>query len=132
MLGNEVIKRSMLVFLLPLIMLIMFGCDGSGSSGGGGTCEIVANADASSFLEVDNTLNTGIEWFLGAYAFGAFLRPGECTQFGLLPDTTFDLVVTRCLSASDINCPTDGTQRTITFSVAVGETYAITVDENFF
>ena len=125
---NALLLISLIVVLIPLFL----GCGGGGSDGGGGGCDLVANANSTSFLEVENVLPTGIEWYLQAYAFGAFLRPGECTQFGIQPNTTFELVITRCTSPSDTNCPNIGTTRTIYFSANSGEIYSILVNDSFF
>lgn len=128
-------KTQFYIFLnISLIFLIICcGGGGGGGSDGGGQCELVASeANATSFLEVDNVLNIGIEWYLPDYAFGAFLRPGECTLFGLRSNRQFELTVTRCTSAGDVDCPNNGIERIIDFSVADGETYAIVVNEDFF
>jgi hypothetical protein len=135
---GEIMTISRPIGLKALIILAILtgmsvGCGGGGGSDGGGSgdCDLVANAQEDAFLEVENATNTGIEWYLAPYAFGAFLRPGECTRFGLQPDT-YDLETTRCTSSSDYNCPNNGVTVTERFTVNDGETYLIVVTENYF
>ena len=134
--GHSVIVGIVIVavcFLLPL------GCvdscndseDSSPDINPQAACDLVANPDGPSYLEVQNTLNTGVEWYLADYAFGAFLRPGECTQFGLA-DGTYDLIISQCASADDYNCPDVVAETTQRFSVADGETHIIVVTADTF
>lgn len=141
--GKTKMNRNKLIVLSTCIILtvctsIFFGCggggggdDGDSDGGGSADCDLVANPQENSFLQVENDTNTGIEWYLADYAFGAFLRPGECTRFGLTPGT-YDLETTRCLSSTDYGCPNNGVNVTESFTVKDGEIYLRVVTEDYF
>ena len=123
---------SFIVFVLA-VSIGLAGCSKGGSSSGSGdaSCDTVANADGPGYLKVINNLSTGLEWYLQEYAFGADMKPSECTIFGVAAGT-HTVKLTQCNIADAACTSTFGSTISKNFSVADGETYTITVSSNFF
>ena len=108
-------------------------CDSSGgeaveSSG----CDIVANPDGPSFFNVANKLSSGLEWvFTDSFAFGADMKPGECTSFGLLAGS-YKVDFTQCNIADEACTSTFGSTIQEIITVGDGQTQTITVNNGFF
>ena len=121
-------KRYLVVFIAALLS----ACSSGGGGGGGGSCDTVANANASAFFQVQNKLGGGLEWYLPDYAFGADMRPGECTVMGVTP-SQYTLQLMQCNLTGDSGCTSyNGSTKYITFSVAQDETFKLTVDASTF
>jgi hypothetical protein len=108
---------------------VLTGCGGSGGGGGTG-CELVTEGE--SFLKMTNHLNTGLRVYLEQFAFGADMRPGVCEIYGM-PAGSVSVELTQCNLSDDGGCPDlFGPTRTISFSVAEGETHDIVVTADLF
>ncbi|VAX32779.1 hypothetical protein MNBD_NITROSPIRAE03-968 [hydrothermal vent metagenome] len=119
------------VFLIILLAVFITAC-GSSSDDGETRCDVVANAEGPAFLKVINHLETGLSWVIQEYAFGADMKPGECTIFGVSAGT-HTVELTQCYISDNSACSSNfGTTKTRNFSVADGETYTIDVTEGFF
>ncbi len=126
-------KRLLLIllgFLSILIVLTLSAC--GGGSEGSGDCDMVANPDGPAYFKVKNNLNSGLEWFFQtSYAFGADMKPGECTNMGVAA-SQYTVQLQQC-NIGDADCTSNlGSSRSVVFSVAQGETYTLTVDGSFF
>lgn len=120
------------LLMLPLMLLFLSACSSDDGGGGGvGVCDTVANPDGPAFFKVENNLDSGLMWILEVYAFGADMKPGECTIMGVDPDQ-YTVEIQQC-NIGDAACTsTIGSSKLIVFSVGQGETYALTVDSNTF
>jgi hypothetical protein len=107
------------------------GCGEDDGEGGGGSCDVVANAGWSNNFKVVNRLDTGLEWIIRTYPFGADMKPGECTIMGV-SEGTHTVDFTQC-DIGDAACiSTFGSAVPVTFSVSGGETYSIEVTSDLF
>ncbi|MEC4685649.1 MAG: hypothetical protein VST71_07955 [Nitrospirota bacterium] len=119
------------VFLVILLAVFMTSC-GSSSDDGETSCDVVANANGPAFLKVINNLDSGLSWVMQEYAFGADMKPGECTIFGVATGS-HTVELTQCSISDNSGCSSNfGTTKTRNFSVSDGETYTIDVTEGFF
>ncbi|GMT47420.1 MAG: hypothetical protein IEMM0007_0986 [bacterium] len=126
-----VIKSLTSVFLIILLAGLITAC-GSSSDDGESSCDVVANAKGPAFLKIINHLDTGLSWVMWDYAFGADMKPGECTIFGVSAGT-HTVELTQCYISDNSACSSNfGTTKTRNFSVADGETYTVDVTEGFF
>lgn len=121
--------------LILLLMLALFSACGGGDEGdggGSGSCDMIANPDGPAYFKVVNNLNSGLEWFFQTgYALGADMKPGECTNMGVVVQQ-YTVQLQQC-NIGDAACTSNfGPSRSVVFSVAQGETYTLTVDSNFF
>ena len=123
------LKTSFKHILLLVTPLLLIGC--GGSSDGGGGCETIANADGPAFFTVENNLDTGLEWFLPAFAFAADMRPGECTIMGVT-SRQFTVDLQQCNIGSNGCTSFFGPSKSVVFSVVDGETFTLTVGSDFF
>lgn len=105
--------------------------DDSGSNNASGACDIVANAAGPAYFEVKNNLSSGLAWYLPDYAFGADMKPGECTKMGV-PASQITMELQHC-NISNAACTSYfGVTKTIVFSVLGGQTYTLSVTSNTF
>lgn len=111
-----------------LFIGIVTSCSDSGSSSG---CDTIANADGPAFFKVENDLDSGLSWVLGAYAFGADMKPGECTIMGV-EARQFTVELQRCNIGGGACTSYYGQATSEVFSVAEGETYTMTVNSSMF
>jgi hypothetical protein len=121
-----------LLVLMTMTDLLMVACDNGGGSGEP-RCDVVANANASAFFKVINHLDSGLAWNFsdGSYAFGADMKPNECTVFGLNPGG-YSVTFQQC-NIGDAACTSYfGPTKDVVFSVNSGETYTVDVSGNFF
>ena len=114
---------------LPLIFVFLSACS---SSGGSASCDTVASTvAATAFFRVENNLSSGLSWTLPAFAFGADMKPGECTIVGVEP-SQYTVELQQCNIGSEA-CTSDiGSEKLIVFSVAQGDTFTLIVDSNTF
>ena len=121
-------NRLLLIFLAPLAF-VLAGCSGGG--GGGGGCDLVANADGPAFFKVENDLSSGLSWFLPAFAFGADMKPGECTKMGV-PSRQITIELQQCDIGGGACTSNFGPTKMIVFSVLDGETFTLEVTSSTF
>lgn len=117
------------LILILMLALALAGCGGGGSAGGG--CDTVANAGGPAFFKVENNLSSGLSWTLSAYAFGADMKPGECTIMGVSA-SQHTVELTQCNIGGAACTSTFGPTKNIVFSVLDGETYTLDVTSNTF
>ena len=126
-------KRYRIIWYSALLgfVAILSSCSGGGNDGGGGGCDMIANPGGPAYFKVVNNLNSGLEWyFQTGYAFGADMKPGECTNMGVVA-SQYTIQLQQC-NISDAGCTSNfGPTRSMVFSVAQGETYTLTVDGSF-
>lgn len=117
-------------FTILVLAVLLSSCGSSGSDGG--SCDMVANPNGPAYFKVVNNLNSGLEWyFQDGYAFGADMKPGECTNMGVAA-SQYTIQLQQC-NISDAGCTSNfGSSRSVVFSVTQGETYTLTVDGSFF
>lgn len=121
---------SFLKYLILLLPMCLSACSSSDSSTGGG-CDVVANPDGPAFFRVENQLNSGLSWHLPAFAFGADMKPGECTIMGVI-SRQYIVEIQQC-DIGDAACTsTFGPVKSIVFSVLEGETYTLNVTNTTF
>lgn len=90
---------------------------------GGKSCETVVNPNGPAYLKVVNDRDEEIFVDLtNVIPLGAQTRPGACEIFGL---PTGDHTIT-------IENESGTASKDVDFSVSTGETYTLTVDDNFF
>jgi len=118
------------VFLIILLAVFIAAC-GSSSDDGEARCDVVANADGPAFLKVVNRLDSGLSWVMWEYAFGADMKPGECTIFAVSTGS-HTVELTQCYISNDSCTSNFGSTVTRDFSVSDGETYTIEVTEGLF
>lgn len=106
------------------------GCE-DGNDDGGGSCDMIANQDGPAYFKVKNNLSSGLEWYLNSYAFGADMKPGECTNMGVAA-SQYTVRFQQCNIGDGACTSTFGSPRSIVFSVAQGETHTVNVDSSFF
>ncbi|MBL6998414.1 MAG: hypothetical protein ISR73_01040 [Gammaproteobacteria bacterium] len=117
--------------LLPFMRLLLSACSSDSDSSSGG-CDLIANPDGPAFFKVENNITSGLEWyFQSGYAFGADMKPGECTNMGVA-SSQYTVHFQPCNIGADSCTSNFGVARSIVFSVIGGETYTVTVDNNFF
>jgi hypothetical protein len=116
-------------------LMLIFGCftliscsSGGGSSGG---CDLIANANGPAYFQVENNLSSGLQWYLSAYAFGADMKPGECTKMGV-SSRQFTVELQQCNIGGGACTSSFGPIKAIVFSVLDGETYNLSVDSSTF
>lgn len=127
--GYSFIRLSRVLLIVSLVINLS-ACGGS-SSGGSGSCDIIANAAGPAFFRVENNLNSGLEWFLPAFAFAADMKPGECTIMGV-PSRQYTVELQQC-NISDAGCTSNfGPSKVEVFSVLDGETFTLIVDSSTF
>jgi len=128
------IRRMTMGRCLALFVLtaLVSACSSGGSNNSAGSCDMIANPDGPAYFKVVNNLSSGLEWFFqGSYAFGADMKPGECTNMGVAA-SQYTIHLQQC-NISDADCTSNiGSSRTVVFSVAQGETYTLTVDSSSF
>ena len=125
--------KSTKYFFIFAFAYWLTSCGGGSSSGDGssGACDVVANAAGPAFFRVENNLNSGLSWTLPAYAFGADMKPGECTIFGVTP-SQLTVELQQC-NIGDAACiSTIGPTKMIVFTVVDGETFILDVTNNTF
>ncbi len=117
----------------PLVMIavacLLASCGSSGSSSS--NCDVVANAAGPAFFRVENKLNTGLSWFLPAFAFGADMKPDECTIFGL-PAAQYTVELQQCNIGGGACTSSFGPVVMKLFTVEDGETYKLKVKSSTF
>ena len=123
------IGRCLALFVLTALVS---ACSPGGSDNSAGSCDMIANPGGPTYFKVVNNLNSGLEWyFQTGYAFGADMKPGECTNMGVVA-SQYTIRLKQC-NISDAGCTSNfGPTRSIVSSVAQGETYTLTVDGSFF
>jgi len=93
---------------------------------------MIANPDGPAYFKVANNLNVGLHWhFQDGYAFGADMKPGECTNMGVVA-RQYTVVLQQCTIGDGACTSSFGASKSVVFSVAQGETYTLTVDAGFF
>lgn len=113
------------------LFIILLGVSSCGSSSGGGGCDLVANAGGPAYFEVENNLSSGLEWTISTYAFGADMKPGECTRMGVA-SRQHTVELQQCTIGSAACTSSFGPIRTIVFDVLDGDTYTLEVNSGFF
>lgn len=125
-------KKNIVAFLGLLILAPLFfilaSCGSSSSSGG---CDTVANANGPAYFRVENDLNSGLSWVLWAYAFGADMKPGECTKMGVSA-RQYTVELQQCNIGGGACTSYFGPAVNEVFTVADGETYTLIVDASTF
>lgn len=104
---------------------------GGGDDVGGQSCDVVGNPQGPAFMKVANNLSTGLEWHLSNYPFGASMKPGECTIFGLSA-IQHSASFTQCNIGPEACTSTFGPTIQKAFAVASGETYTFDVTIGMF
>jgi hypothetical protein len=133
---SSCIHQAARYLVLPFVIFFLAACTSedsgdSGNSSSTGNCDIVANATGPAFFKVINNLGSGVAWYLPDYAFGADMKPGECTIMGVM-SSQYTLEVQQC-SISNAACTSYfGQTKYIVFSVLDGETYTLNVTSNTF
>ena len=129
MIRRIIIGRCLVLFVLTTLV---GACSSGGSDNSVGSCDMIANPDGPAYFKVVNNLSGGLEWyFQGSYAFGADMKPGECTNMGVAA-SQYTIQLQQC-NISDSGCTSNfGSSRSVAFSVAQGETYTLTVNGSFF
>ena len=127
-------------FFFKHLILISMLASLSACGGGGGdddgddvsaNCDVVANPAGPAFFKVENRLNSGLSWILPALAFGADMKPGECTIMGVT-SRQFSVELQQC-NIGDAACTsTIGPVKIIVFSVLDGETFTLDVTSDTF
>ena len=132
--GAVISKRYIIICYSALFgfVAILSSCSGGGNDGGGSSCDMVANPNGPAYFKVVNNLSSGLGWyFQGSYVFGADMKPGECTNMGVVA-SQYTVQLQQC-NISNAGCASNfGSTRSVVFSVAQGETYTLTVDGSFF
>ena len=118
-----------LQMLFALLAFLLVGCGGGG--GGSSSCDLVANASGPAFFKVENNLSSGLSWFLPAFAFGADMKPGECTKMGV-PASQFTVELQQCNIGSSSCTSNFGPTKMIVFTVLSGETFTLDVTSSTF
>ncbi len=117
--------------LVTLAMIALLAACG-GSGGDGGSCDMIANPNGPAYFKVVNNLSSGLAWsFQNSYAFGAEMKPGECTNMGVAA-SQYTIELQQCNIGGGGCTSTFGPIRSVVFSVAQGETHTLTVDSGFF
>ena len=94
-----------------------------------GQCEMIAQVENYTYLlEVMNGLNVAIETYLPTYAFGAYMRGGECVRIGLRNVTEVEL--TRC--DVDVGDQCVGPSKAVSVYADPGAIYRINVTPEYF
>jgi hypothetical protein len=129
----NIIKSS--ITALSIFTLVACGSgDDGGGSGGEPRCDLIAqmNTNPDAFFKVINRLSGGLAWsFSNGLAFGADMKPNECTLVGLNPGG-YSATFQQC-NISDAACTSSfGPTREVVFSVQNGETYTVEVNSSFF
>lgn len=129
MIRRMTMGRFLVLFVLATLVS---ACSSGGSDNSASSCDMIANPDGPAYFKVVNNLSSGLEWyFQGSYAFGADMKPGECTNMGVAA-SQYTIRLQQC-NISDADCTSNiGSSRTIVFSVAQGETYTLAVDSSSF
>jgi len=123
--------------LCQLLMMIAVAClltscgSSSNSSSSSSKCDVVANAAGPAFFRVENQLNSGLSWVLPAFAFGADMKPDECTIFGL-PAAQYTVELQQCNIGGGACTSYFGPVVMKLFTVADGETYKLKVKSSTF
>jgi hypothetical protein len=113
-------KKLLILFTACLLLITFPGCEVLDIS----TCEYVVNSNGPSFLKVKNNLKQEVFVDLrNVYALGAELKSGKCEIYGL-PSGTYSNII--------IENQKTNKSKTLHFTVATGETYTVTVDDDFF
>ncbi len=119
-------------FALCTTVLLVSSCSSGGSDNGDGNCDMIANSNGPAYFKVYNNLDSGLDWsFQNSYAFGAEMKPGECTNMGV-DARQYTIELLQCEIEDDGCISWFGPTRTVVFSVTEGETYTLTVDSSFF
>ena len=126
---NSLASKLHLIFLI-CIPVFLSSCGGGSSSSGGG-CDMIANASGPAYFRVENDLSSGLSWTLSAYAFGADMKPGECTRMGVSA-RQYTVELRQCNIGSSACTAYFGPTENVVFSVADGETYTLVVDSSTF
>ena len=123
-----VLKNNINRLVLVLILIMSLTACGAGSSG----CDTIANPEGPAFFKVENNLSSGLSWnFQSGYAFGADMKPGECTNMGVSP-SQYTIRLQQCNIGGGACNSNFGESKTVVFSVSQGETYTLRVDNNTF
>lgn len=124
---------SLKYIILSLVLMCLSACssEDSGVSSASSGCDTVANPAGPAFFKVENNLSSGLAWFLPAYAFGADMKPGECTIMGVA-SSQLTVEVQQCNIGATACTSTFGITKSIVFSVLDGETYTLSVTSNTF
>ncbi len=114
------------------LVVILSSCSNGRSDNSVSSCDMVANPNGPAYFKVVNNLSSGLEWyFQGSYAFGADMKPGECTNMGVVA-SQYTVQLQQC-NISNAGCASNfGSTRSVVFSVSQGETYTLTVDGSYF
>jgi hypothetical protein len=117
--------------LFSIVVLFTLNACGSSSSSSSSNCDTVANPNGPAYFKVENRLNSGLEWFLPAYAFGADMKPDECTIMGVAA-SQLTVEVTQCNIGGGACTSTFGPTKMIVFNVSSGDTFTLKVTDNTF
>ncbi len=121
-------KKMVSVFLFVLLAALMASC---GSDPSGSDCQVVANPDWSNNLKVINNLDTGVEWKISKYPFGADMKPGECVIMGV-SEGSYTVDLTQCQIGDAACISMFGPTITENFTVSGGQTHTIDVTSGMF
>jgi hypothetical protein len=129
-------ERSRSLFKLVLVLVISLVVASCSSDDGGGepSCDLVASTttNPTAFFKVVNSLNGGLQWyFTNGIPFGADMKPGECTLFGLSPGG-YSVTLQQCNIGSEACTSNFGPTRQEVFTVESNETYTVTVTASYF
>ena len=118
-----------------LFLILSLTACGSGSDGvEEPSCELVAanTSNPSAYFKVVNSLNSGLQWqFNNGIPFGADMKPGECTLFGLSPGG-YSVNLQQCNIGNDACTSYFGPVRSEVFTVQSNETHSVTVTASYF
>ena len=118
--------------IVAVFFTISFAMLSACGGGGGGGCDMIANPSGPAYFQVTNAMSNGLRWsFVNSYAFGADMKPGECTKMGVAA-SQYEVEFQRCVISDAACTSTYGITKTIMFTVSAGDTYSVTVDDAFF
>lgn len=115
--------KSLLLGIVCFTLLTTFVFSACDKDGGDPSCETVINANGPAFLKVINNSDEEILVDLTSIIpLGAQTRAGACEVFGLPPGSHTITIENESGNAS----------KDVDFTLSVGQTYTLTVGENFF
>ena len=129
--------RSRNLFRLSLFLIlnvVVTACSSGDDGGGEPRCDLVAanTTNPTAYFKVVNSLNTGLSWYFNnGIPFGADMKPGECTLFGLSPGG-YSVTFQQCNIADQACISEFGPTRDEVFSVQSNETHTVTVTPGYF
>jgi len=122
------------IFISLFFIVAFTACSSDDDSGGEPRCDLVASttSNPTEFFKVVNSLNGGLQWyFTNGIPFGADMKPGECTLFGLSPGG-YSATFQQCNIGNEACTSNFGPARQEVFTVQSNETHTVTVTASYF